>query len=90
MGTTGPSKYPSYRLRPAFVEAHLNLGLLYHDDENLKDAEACYRRAVRYGPAWTLPHFNLAIVLEDQDDRRGAIVAYQEALKSDPPFGTRM
>jgi len=74
------------RLRPAFVEAHLNLGLLYHDDGNLKDAEACYRRAVRYGPAWALAHFNLAMVLEDQDDRRGAIAAYQEALKSDPTF----
>ncbi|HKP00758.1 MAG TPA: tetratricopeptide repeat protein, partial [Nitrospiraceae bacterium] len=73
-------------LQPTFIEAHLNLGLLYHDDGNLKDAEACYRRAVHYGPALALAHFNLAVVLEDQDDKDGAITAYKEALKSDPTF----
>jgi tetratricopeptide (TPR) repeat protein len=74
------------RLRPTFVEAHLNLGLLHHDDGNLKEAEACYRRAVRYGPALALAHFNLAVVLEDQYDTRGAVAAYEEALRSDPTF----
>ena len=74
------------RLRPTFVEAHLNLGLLHHHDGKLKEAEVCYRRAVRYGPALALAHFNLAVVLEDQNNKREAIAAYKEALKSDPRF----
>lgn len=74
------------RIRPTFIEAHLNLGLLHHNDGKLKEAEACYRRALQYGPALALAHFNLAIVLEDQHDKSGAMAAYEEALESDPTF----
>jgi tetratricopeptide (TPR) repeat protein len=74
------------RLRPTFVEAHLNLGLLHHNDGKLEEAEACYRRALQYGPALALAHFNLAVVLEDQHHKSGAMAAYEEALRSDPTF----
>ena len=74
------------RLRPAFVEAHVNLGLLHHNAGELPEAEACYRRAVQYGPDVALAHFNLAVVLEDQQDKRGALAAYEEALKRAPEF----
>jgi tetratricopeptide (TPR) repeat protein len=74
------------RLRPTFVEAHLNLGLLHHDDGDLKEAEACYRRAMHYGPTLALAHFNLAVVLEDQSETTGAVAAYEEALRLDPTF----
>ena len=74
------------RLRPAFVEAHINLGLLHHNAGDLSEAEACYRRAVQYGPDVALAHFNLAVVLEDQQDKSGALAAYEEALKQAPEF----
>lgn len=74
------------RVRPTFVEAHLNLGLLHHNVGNLQEAEACYRRAVHYGPALALAHYNLAVVLEDQHDKSGAMAAYEEALRSEPTF----
>lgn len=74
------------RLRPEFVEAHVNLGLMNHDAGDLVEAAACYRRAIRYGPELALAHFNLAVVLEDQQDKSGAIAAYQEALKRAPEF----
>jgi Tfp pilus assembly protein PilF len=57
------------RLPTAFVEAHVNLGLLHHNAGALKEAETSCRRAVRHGPDSALAYFNLAVVLEDQADR---------------------
>jgi tetratricopeptide (TPR) repeat protein len=74
------------RLRPHFVDAHINTGLLHHNAGELAQAEVCYREALRYEPKLALAHFNLAVVLEDQQKRSGAIAAYQEALQHAPDF----
>jgi tetratricopeptide (TPR) repeat protein len=74
------------RLRPSFVEAHINLGLLYHEVGNLTRAEHCYRQALRYRPELALAHFNLGVILEDQHDDAGAVAAYKQALAQDPRF----
>jgi tetratricopeptide (TPR) repeat protein len=74
------------RCQPAFVEAHINLGLLHHNAGNLKEAETCYRRALQFGPESALAHFNLAVVLEDRQDKSGALAAYAEALRRAPDF----
>ena len=75
------------RLQPAFVEAHINLGLLHHNTGDLTEAETCYRRALECGPESALAHFNLAVVLEDRADKSGALTAYAEALKRARIFG---
>ncbi|HEX2055640.1 MAG TPA: tetratricopeptide repeat protein [Nitrospiraceae bacterium] len=74
------------RLRPSFVEAHINLGLLYHEMGDLTRAEQCYRRALHYRPELALAHFNLGVILEDQHDEAGAIAAYEQAVAQDPRF----
>lgn len=74
------------RLRPDFVEAHINLGLLHHHAGDLAKAEACYRQALWYEPKLALAHFNLAVVLEDQQKPVRAIAAYEEAVKQAPTF----
>jgi tetratricopeptide (TPR) repeat protein len=74
------------RLRPGFVDAHINLGLLNHNAGNLAEAEACYRRALEYDPKLALAYFNLGVVLEDQQKKSGAIAAYVEAVKQAPDF----
>ena len=74
------------RLQPAFVEAHINLGLLHHNTGDFIEAETSYRRALQCGPESPLAHFNLAVVLEDQGDKSGALTAYAEALKRAPNF----
>jgi tetratricopeptide (TPR) repeat protein len=38
------------RIDPTRVEVYLNLGLLYHIDDQLDRAEACYRSSIQYGP----------------------------------------
>jgi tetratricopeptide (TPR) repeat protein len=74
------------RLDPGLVDAHINLGFLYHADCDLTHAEACYRAAIRYAPREVLGHFNLAVVLEEKGDRVGAIEQYQDVLRLQPAF----
>ena len=74
------------RLRPEFVDAHINLGLLHHNAGALEKAEVCYRQAIHYEPKLALAHFNLAVVFEDQQKKSRAIAAYVEALKYAPDF----
>jgi tetratricopeptide (TPR) repeat protein len=74
------------RLRPAFVDAHINLGLLHHHSGRLAEAEVSYRKALQYEPKLALAHFNLAVLLEDQQKKSKAIAAYEEALKHAPDF----
>jgi tetratricopeptide (TPR) repeat protein len=59
---------------------------LHHNEGELQEAEACYRRALHYRPSLALAHFNLAIVLEDQHNTSGALAAYEAALTADPTF----
>jgi tetratricopeptide (TPR) repeat protein len=74
------------RLEPALVDAHINLGLLFHRDGQLQEAERCYRQAIEYAPQEVLGHFNLAVVLADSGNRRGAIDAYETVVTLLPSF----
>jgi tetratricopeptide (TPR) repeat protein len=74
------------RLEAHLVDAHINLGLLFHRDGRLPEAERCYRKAIEYAPQEVLGHFNLAVVLTDEGDRRGAIDAYERVVTLAPSF----
>ncbi len=69
---------------PAFADAHLNLGLLYHIGNQLDRAEGCYRSAIESRPDNALGYFNLAGVLNQKGDRPGAIAAYTQATERQP------
>lgn len=66
--------------------AHLNLGRLYHDAKELKQAEAHYRAAGASAPQDPAPRFNLGVLMEDLHQPLAAIRAYREALRLDPAF----
>ena len=72
------------KIDPSLVDAHLNLGLLYHISDQLERAEACYRRAIEYASHEPLGYFNLAGVLKQKGDRQGAIAAYTAAIQRQP------
>jgi Tfp pilus assembly protein PilF len=74
------------RMDPSLVEAHVNVGRLYHDAGRLKDAEESYRCAIHHGPDVAVAHFNLGVVLEDQGQDTPAMTAYQRALQLDAGF----
>jgi tetratricopeptide (TPR) repeat protein len=73
-------------LDPRMGNAHLNLGKLYHDANDLKKAEAHYQAAISSDPQDPAPHFNLGVLLEDIKRPPEAIQAYREAIKLDPSF----
>ena len=57
----------SYRkaieIKPAYTEAHYNLGNLLKGLGNLKDAELSYRKAIEIKPDFAEAHSNLGIIL---------------------------
>ncbi len=66
--------------------AHLNLGRLYHNANELKKAEAHYRAAGACAPQDPAPQFNLGVLMEDLKQPTAAMLAYREALRLDPAF----
>ena len=74
------------RLDPALVDAHINLGLLFHREGQLQEAERCYRQAIEYAPQEVLGHFNVAVVLAERGHRREAIDAYETVVTLAPSF----
>jgi Tfp pilus assembly protein PilF len=78
--------HEALRLEPDMVDAHINLGLLYHRDGRLQEAEQCYRKAIEHAPQEVLGHFNLAVVLTDKGNRKQAIEAYETVVRLLPSF----
>ncbi len=68
----------------AFVDAHLNLGLLLHDHGRLAQAELVYRDGLRACGGAPLLHYNLAVLLEDMERKEEALAEYESALSIDP------
>jgi tetratricopeptide (TPR) repeat protein len=71
-------------LAPRHAEAHLNLGRLLHEENQLEGAEMHYRDAIAAAPTSAMAWFNLGVVLEDQRKGPDAIQAYEEAVRLDP------
>jgi tetratricopeptide (TPR) repeat protein len=71
-------------LNPHYADAHVNLGRLLHEQEELAAAEAHYRIALSIDPRHATAAFNLGVALEDLGRLDDAIAAYQHALDIDP------
>jgi tetratricopeptide (TPR) repeat protein len=71
---------------PQMANAHLNLGKLYHDADELKKAEAHYQAAGVSAPNDPAPRFNLGVLMEDLKRPLDAMRAYREAIQLDPAF----
>lgn len=67
----------------SLVEAHINLGRLYHEVAELDKAERHYRSAIAQAPHSALAYFNLGVLLEQHGRTGEAIAAYEDALKND-------
>jgi tetratricopeptide (TPR) repeat protein len=68
------------------LSAHVNLGLLLHEEGRFADAEAAYRRALAECGGDPVLHYNLGVLLEDMDRKDEALAAYEEALRGNPQF----
>ncbi len=71
---------------PTSAGALVNLGTVYFNLRDWKQAEAHYRRALEADPEYALAHFNLGNLFDEQGQRQQALVHYQAALRSHPNY----
>ena len=70
--------------RPEFALAHSNRGNALHALRRHREAEAAYRRALRWAPDLAQAWNNLGTTLRDLEQPREAVEAYQQALVQMP------
>lgn len=69
---------------PNLADAHLNLGVLYHEAGDYETAITEFLAAIRVDPAYTLAHLNLGNSYRKLGRFDQAEEAYRKALKTDP------
>ncbi len=70
-------------LEPGLADAHINLGVLLHEEGDLEGAELCYRLALRGDPESATAAYNLGVVLEDLGRPDDALGLYRRAIECD-------
>jgi tetratricopeptide (TPR) repeat protein len=73
-------------LEPGHAPAHINLGTLYYNRQDYRQAEAHYRKAVESDPRYALAYFDLGNVLDETGRPEEAIRAYKNALMLAPTY----
>jgi len=76
----------SLELDPLSAGALVNLGTIYFNARNWKEAERYYRDALAADPEYALAHFDLANLYDERGERNKALDHYQAALKIAPHY----
>ncbi|MFP6623715.1 MAG: tetratricopeptide repeat protein [Myxococcota bacterium] len=73
-------------LDPDFADAHCNLGAVFYNRGERKDARRHFERCLRVDPGHVEAHFNLANVLEEEGCNEMALHHYRTGLVADPCY----
>ena len=71
---------------PTSAGALVNLGTLYFNGKDWKEAERYYRKAVEVDPDYALAHFNLGNLYDERGDRPAALEHYIAAIRIHPRY----
>ena len=71
---------------PGSAGALVNLGTVYFNARDLREAERHYRRALEVDPDYALAHFNLGNLFDERGERSVALSHYQAALRVHPNY----
>jgi tetratricopeptide (TPR) repeat protein len=71
---------------PTSAGALVNLGTLYFNAKDWKEAERYYRQAVEVDPDYALAHFNLGNLYDERGDRPAAVTHYMAAIRIHPRY----
>ncbi len=63
------------------LDAHYNLGLLFHEQENLDKAEKEYKKVIELNPRYEDAHYNLGVLFQQQRKYEKAKKEYMETLR---------
>jgi tetratricopeptide (TPR) repeat protein len=69
---------------PDYADAHVNLGRLLHESNDVYAALVHYRAALSIRPNDPTAAFNTGVALEDLGASMDAIIAYRRAIEQDP------
>lgn len=73
-------------LDPQSAGALVNLGTIYFNAQNWKEAERYYGEALRADPEYALAHFDLANLYDECGERDKALSHYESALRIAPNY----
>lgn len=73
-------------LDPQSTGALVNLGTIYFNAKDMRQAEHFYKRAIEADPAYALAHFNIGNLYDETGDRAKAKEHYESALKLNPRY----
>jgi tetratricopeptide (TPR) repeat protein len=76
----------SLELDPRSAGALVNLGTIYFNAHDWKQAEKYYQAALEADPEYSLAHFDLANLYDERGDRKKALEHYMAALKISPHY----
>jgi tetratricopeptide (TPR) repeat protein len=71
---------------PTSAGALVNLGTVYFNAKDWKEAERYYRKAVEVDPEYALAHFNLGNLYDERGDRPAALNHYIAAIRIHPRY----
>ncbi len=71
---------------PTSAGALVNLGTVYFNARNWREAERHYRRALEVDPHYALAYFNLGNLYDEKGDRSEALAHYLSALRFQPNY----
>lgn len=71
---------------PSSAGALVNLGTVYFNARDWRQAEQFYRRAVEVDPEYALARFNLGNLYDERGDRAGALEHYLAAIRIHPRY----
>lgn len=73
-------------LDPASAGALVNLGTVYFNARDWREAERYYRKALEVDPEYALAHFNLGNLFDERGHRSEALSHYLTALRIHPTY----
>ncbi len=76
----------SLELDPRSAGALVNLGTIYFNAREWKQAERYYQQALEADPEYSLAHFDLANLYDERGDRKKAVEHYTAALVISPHY----
>jgi tetratricopeptide (TPR) repeat protein len=71
---------------PTSAGALVNLGTVYFNSRDWRQAEQFYRKAVEVDPEYALAHFNLGNLYDERGDRAAALKHYLAAISIHPRY----
>jgi tetratricopeptide (TPR) repeat protein len=71
---------------PTSAGALVNLGTVYFNSRDWRQAEQFYRKAVDVDPEYALAHFNLGNLYDERGDRTAALNHYMAAIAIHPRY----